>query len=98
MPKSFEFVSYQLILAIKGEWSELEARSFEALKATGAVAVKVRLDHEFFNALAQKDLERMTRVLSKLTIPKNIANRSDMENGYCDGLFSRFATMYAKIA
>ncbi len=94
-----DYIGYQIILAVKGEW-ELLAERCERMSANPPKGKTNRflLDNEFFLALATKNIGKMESVLTELVSPKLIKARADSESGYSEGLISTYGVIYAKIA
>jgi Immunity protein 49 len=94
-----DYIGYQIVLAVKGEWTLLAERC-ERMIANPPKGKTKRflLDNEFFLALAMKDKGGMESVLTELVSPKLIKARADSESGYSEGLISTYGVIYAKIA
>lgn len=97
-PKKIDFVAYQAILAIRGNWDKLKEKSEIFLASPSSSLKKYVVDMEFYSALASKDIDKMSEAIQQLVSPKFIASRSNSESGYTDGLISTFAVIYSKIA
>lgn len=99
-PKENEFRWKQVQLALRGDWETLKKRALEALNLAEHRMVKPFLpDHQFYLALAEGDVEQMTKCLQMLTDIKTIRRRyMRQEDAYLQYFMSSFATMYAKIA
>jgi hypothetical protein len=98
--KTSDFMAYQTIVALRGDWPRLLARSQAVLAdPPGASREKKYLsDHQFFFALAQGDVEGMQNALCRLLTPRALAARYDHESGFTADLVSSYAFIYAKIA
>lgn len=98
--KTHDFWAYQAIVALRGDWPRLIERC-ERIIADPPGATKEQkylLDHHFYLALAQGDIEKMQNVLQEIVSPKAINTRLDYETGYTADLISTPAVIYAKIA
>lgn len=96
--KKLEYLTYNFMLGLRGEWDRLIDRCETVLKAPSSALKRYVLDFEFYLALAKGDESSMTEVLLELTKPKIINARSNDESGYTDNLISTYAVIYAKTA
>jgi Immunity protein 49 len=99
-PRTLDFLAYQALLALRGDWPRLLKRC-EALAANppkSSQLKKYAIDHEFYGALAIGNTAGMEGVLSELASPKIIRQRSNDESGFTQDLISSYAVIYAKIA
>ncbi|WP_211468423.1 Imm49 family immunity protein [Collimonas silvisoli] len=98
--KTLDFWAYQANVALRGDWQRLIVRCEKVLgdppKASNQQ--KYLLDHHFFLALAQGDVEKMQSTLLELVSPKAIGARSNDESGYTADLICTPAVIYSKIA
>lgn len=94
-----DFLAYQIILAVQGDFPQLTERclKFKAQPPKGAKQTFL-LDNEFFIALANGDIAGMEATLMELTSPSSIKKRLSSESGYSEGLISTYGVIYAKIA
>lgn len=94
-----DFLAYQIILAVKGDFAQLIERcsQMNANPPKGPKKIFL-LDNDFFMALSSGDVSGMEAVLIKLTSPASIKSRLSMESGYSESLISTFGVIYAKIA
>ncbi|MGG5224169.1 MULTISPECIES: immunity 49 family protein [Pseudomonas] len=97
-PKHIDFVVYQVILAIRGEWDKLKERCEIFLASPPTSLRKYVPDLEFYSALASGETDKMSEAIEVMVSPKFLSSRADSENGYTDGLISTFAVIYSKIA
>lgn len=98
--RTWDFMAYQALLALRGDWDRLARRSAAAvdyLRATKSKA-KYASDQEFFLALAHQDVPGMEAALERLMHPKLVRSRNKDESSYTEDLISRPAVVYAKIA
>jgi len=98
--KTFDFLAYQKNIALRGDWKRLIARCEKVLSDPPKASnqEKYLLDHYFFLALAQGDIEKMQSTLLELVSPKSIRARSNDEGGYTEDLICTSAVIYSKIA
>lgn len=98
-PATPEFHGYQALLALRGEWEALESRCLLVIGHSSSKMKKYEIDHRFYLALAQQNVEGMEAVLQELTSPK-IAKIRNVEQafGFTEKLISTHAVIYAKIA
>jgi hypothetical protein len=99
-PSTHDFWAYQAFIAIRGEWERLAERCERVIRdpPRAAAEQKYLVDHEFYQALARRDMGAMTEVLKSLVTPKMIRARANDDSGYAEGLISTAAVIYAKIA
>jgi hypothetical protein len=94
-----DFLAYQIILAVKGDFAQLIERCLQMNESPPKGPKKIfLLDNDFFVALANGDVSGMEAVLIELTSPASIKKRLSMESGYSENLISTFGVIYAKIA
>ncbi|TWC49164.1 immunity protein 49 of polymorphic toxin system [Pseudomonas sp. SJZ080] len=94
-----DFLAYQIILAVKGDFSQVAERCLQMIAKPPSGPKKIfMLDNDFFMALASGDVLGMESTLTKLTSPASIKKRLDIESGFSEGLISTFGVIYAKIA
>jgi len=94
-----DFLAYQIILAVKGDFPQLTERclKFKSQPPKGAKQTFL-LDNEFFIALANGEIAAMEATLMELTSPSSIKKRLSSESGYSESLISTYGVIYAKIA
>ena len=99
-PKTHDFWAYQAVVALRGDWSRLSARCRIIADSPPKAKdlQKYLVDHQFYSALAQSDVEAMQSALRELVSPRMLHRRSNNESGYTDDLISTPAVIYAKIA
>lgn len=99
-PKHFiDFHSYQVMLALRGEWELLVRRSEQALTETASRYKRFLLDYHFYIALAQGDVPKMEELLGELTSPKVARVRNhEFEFGLTEHFISTYAVIFAKLA
>jgi hypothetical protein len=95
-----DFWAYQSVIALRGEWDRLAERCARVIRdPPGAAAEqKYLVDHQFYLALAERDIGMMAQALQKLVTPKMIQARDNDDSGYAADLISTAAVIYAKIA
>jgi hypothetical protein len=88
------------MVALRGEWPRLIERCERVMRApAGAASEQEYLpDHEFYLALARRDVGTMTEALYKLVTPKLVKARNNDDSGYAADLISTAAVIYSKIA
>ena len=98
--KTHDFWAYQAIVALQGDWTRLLARSERVLAdPPGASSErKYQIDHQFYFALANGDVEGMEVALRQIVQAKALAARHNDESGFTADLISTPAFIYAKIA
>jgi hypothetical protein len=98
--KTQDFLAYQAIVALRGEWPRLRERSERVLADPPGASKeqKYRGDHNFFMALACQDTSAMEDALHALVSPRAVKGRADDDSGYAADLISTAAVIYAKIA
>jgi len=95
-----DFWAYQAIVALRGEWPRLIERCERVMRTPPRAASEQKYlpDHEFYLALARRDVGTMTEALHKLVTPKMVKARNNDDIGYARDLISTAAVIYAKIA
>ena len=95
-----DFWAYQAIVALRGEWPRLIERCEKVMRAPARAASEQMYlpDHEFYLALARRDVGTMTEALHKLVTPKMVKARNNDDSGYAADLISTAAVIYTKIA
>jgi hypothetical protein len=98
--KTHDFFAYQSSVALRGDWQRLLERCNKVINDPpgGSKEKKYLLDHHFYKALAQGDIEKMQDALQELLSSDVIKERSNDENGFTDDLIFTPAVIYAKIA
>lgn len=98
--KTHDFWAYQAVVALRGEWDRLEERCERLFRdpPRASSEQKYQVDHQFWLALARREVGRMQDVLQELVSPKARRARSNSESGFTDDLVSTSAVVYAKIA
>jgi len=99
-PSTHDFWAYQALVALRGEWDRLIERCERVIRdpPSAAAEKKYRVDHEFYLALARRDVGGMTEALQKLVTPKMVHARSNDDSGYAADLISTAAVIYSKVA
>lgn len=97
-PREDAFHGFQALLALRGKWSELEARSLEAIHDEKTAGSKFLVDYRFYLALARRDVEGMENALEELAGP--LAPKRNFEHafGLTQNLIATHAVIYSKIA
>lgn len=94
-----DFLAYQIILAVKGDFTQVAERCLRMNTNPPKGPKKLfLLDNDFFMALSNGDVSRMEATLIELTSLASIKKRLGIENGFSEGLISTFGVIYAKIA
>jgi hypothetical protein len=94
---TWEFVTYQAKLALRGEWDVLAERSERWLANVPERMKRFAPDNRFHLALARGDMAGMEHALAEMVTPKEIKWRNEHE-GYTGWFIVRQAVIYAKIA
>ncbi len=95
-----DFLAYQAIVALRGEWPRLRERC-ERVLADPPVASREQKylgDHKFFLALARQDKSAMEDALRALLSSAAVKGRANDDTGYAADLISTAGVVYAKIA
>lgn len=97
---TLDFLSYQSLLALRGDWLNLIYRCEEVLAHPPRTASlnKYLLDQHFYLALAKSDKSSMEGVLHELVSTKCLRGRQNDESGFTRDLISTYAVIYAKLA
>lgn len=94
-----DFHSYQIMLALRGEWEPLVRRSEEGLAGTATRLKRFLLDYRFYIALAKGDVPTMESLLAELTSPKVARTRNhEFEFGLTEHFISTYGVIFAKLA
>ena len=98
--KTRDFFAYQAIIALRGDWPKLIARCELVLSdpPKSSSEKKYAIDHEFYLALGQGDIEGMKKVICSLVTSKALRTRYEDESGFTKDLISTYAVIYSKIA
>ncbi|WP_462351522.1 Imm49 family immunity protein [Fusobacterium varium] len=92
------FLNKTTLLALKGDWENLKKRSNIFLNDIPKDMKKRILDFEFFQGLAEKNIDKMKEALNKLLIPKNAKIAAYDTEAYFDFYLQVQVLMYGKIA
>lgn len=99
IPSSWDFQSYQILLAIGQDWGDLRDRANRFLQQVPSRQQKVKIDNEFFRALASGAVLDMTRALQELTSPKIARYRNrDVLYSFAAPFIASDAVTYYRIA
>ena len=95
-----DFLAYQFLLAIRGDWTKLgeRAKDFIFNPPKGEFGKVYLIDFEFFLALSQADSEKMESAVEQLLSPEFVKKRYEDEGGFTQDLIVTSAVVYAKIA
>lgn len=94
-----DFHSYQIMLALRGEWEPMVRRSEEGLAGTATRLKRFLLDYRFYIALARGDVPVMESLLAELTSPKVARTRNhEFEFGLTEHFISTYGVIFAKLA
>ncbi len=98
--KTADFFAYQGVVAIRGEWDRLRDRCARVLADPPKTSQlkKYIIDHQFFLALADRDVPSMEAAIAAVAEPRAVRSRANDETGYTESLISSYAVIYAKIA
>lgn len=98
--KTPDFLAYQAIVALRGEWPRLLERCHQVLAdpPQGSEQQKYFGDHKFFLGLARQDKSAMEDALGAMLSPSAVQGRADDDSGFAADLISTAAVIYAKIA
>lgn len=101
-PKNEQFFTKQFFIALRGDWELLQIRCEQILAEppTSGRGKNYLIDHAFYLALAQGNVEGMMSAISQLLETKtfNRRQRMDLESGYTKHLIDTPATLYTKLA
>lgn len=98
-PNTPDFTSYQVLLALRGNWTELERRSNLFLAEMPKTRKSYVADQRFHLALAHGDVSAMEVALAEMLDPALMKRRRDKdESGYTQWFISTYAVIYSKIA
>lgn len=99
-PQTFDFLAYQTIVALRGDWASLDARCDAVLAdpPQSAEAQKYLADHRVYRALARGDEAALQLAMQQLLDPTLVRSRSNDEGAYTRDLISTPAVIYAKLA
>ncbi|UXH77375.1 hypothetical protein [Roseateles amylovorans] len=97
-PREAAFHGFQALLALNGQWSELESRSIEALGDLKVKQSKYGVDFNFYLGLARKDPELMKSTIEQLAGPLASVRNVEQAFGLTEKLISTHAVIYSKIA
>lgn len=92
------FLNRSTLLALKGDWENLKKRCDIFLNDIPKDMKKRILDFEFFQGLAEKNIDKMKEALNKLLIPKNAKIAAYDTEAYFDFYLQVQVLMYGKIA
>lgn len=97
---TMDFLAYQAMLALRGEWRLLEARCDKVLADPPRVSAlqKYQVDQRFYLGLARDDEAGMLEALQQILQPRALAARSNDGSGYTDDLISTPAVIFTKLA
>jgi hypothetical protein len=98
-PRTHDFLGYQALLAVRGDWEQVSTRSRRFLTDPAPKMKKYQTDYRFFEALARGEPLKMVEALRELTSPK-LARFRNNEFGlvFSDRFVASHAVIYAKIA
>lgn len=94
---TWEFVTYQAKLALRGEWNKLGERSERFLANVPKRMERFAPDNRFHLALASGDVPAMEDALAEMVTSQAMRWRNEHE-GYTGWFIVREAVIYAKIA
>jgi len=98
-PSTPDFMSYQVLLALRGEWSELQRRCEHFFEVSPARRKDYFADQRFHLALTQGDEAGMASAILELLDPKLMKRREEAdESGYTKWFINTYAVIYTKIA
>jgi hypothetical protein len=94
---TWEFLTFQAKLALRGEWEVLADRGERFLLNVPERMKRFASDNRFFVALARGDIRAMEDALSEMVKPDSIKWRNE-DDGYTGWFIVREAVIYNKIA
>ncbi len=97
-PRKDAFHGFQALLALNGDWSELESRSIGALSDLKVKQSKYGVDFQFYLGLARKDSDRMRSAIEQIAGPLASVRNVEQAFGLTEKLISTHAVIYSKIA
>lgn len=98
-PSTPDFTSYQVLLALRGNWAELERRSEMFLHDVPRARKSYEADQRFHLALARGDRLAMESAIAQMLEPALMKRRQNKdETGYTQWFISTYAVIYSKIA
>ncbi len=98
-PNTPDFTAYQVLLALRGNWAELERRSNLFLAEMPKTRRSYVADQRFHLALAHGDVSAMESALAEMLDPAVMKRRREKdESGYTQWFISTYAVIYSKIA
>ena len=92
------FHNRDTLLALKGDWENLKKRSSLFLKDTPKDMKKRILDYEFFQGLAEENIDKMKEALNNLLVPKTAKIATYNTIGDYEFYLQLQVLMYGKIA
>lgn len=98
--RTHDFWAFQAITAMQRDMSTLRGRC-ERLRAhppRSSAEKKYAGDHDFYEGLANGDVDRMCGAIAKIVSPASMKSRSSDESGYTENLISTSAVIYSKLA
>lgn len=98
-PSTLDFLAYQSIVAIRGDWENLISRCKLVIANPSALILKDNklLDYQFFLALGEGDVAGMEEVIA-LMISNEKKRAHKNGGGYTKDLIAPDAAIYSKIA
>jgi hypothetical protein len=96
--KTFDFRTFQLVLALRGEWDRLRQRCEDVLADPPSKAKAFLIDYEFYLALSRGDQAEMEVALREMTRPKRAVPRLRSGDGFPRWFVHYDAVLYGKIA
>ncbi|MBJ9686416.1 immunity 49 family protein [Burkholderia vietnamiensis] len=96
----FDFWTEQFFVALRGDWGVLEERCERVISnpPKGSREKKFLVDHKFYLALAQGDVNGMEVAIDELVSPKSIRKRASLDGGFFANLICVPAVIYSKLA
>ncbi|MDN7427574.1 Imm49 family immunity protein [Burkholderia sp. AU45388] len=96
----FDFWMEQFFVALRGDWDVLRERCERAISnpPRGGRGRKFLVDHRFYLALAEGDVNGMEVALGELVSPKSICKRASLDGGFFADLICASAVIYSKLA
>lgn len=98
--KTWDFLAYQGVVALREDWPRLIERSERVLAdpPKDPAYQKYLIDHRFCVALGRGDLTAMEDALAQMCQPKLVRSRANDESGYTEDLIFTPAVIFAKLA
>ncbi|MBR8342756.1 Imm49 family immunity protein [Burkholderia ambifaria] len=96
----FDFWTEQFFIALRGEWDALRERCKRVISnpPKGSRERKFLIDHKFYLALAEGDVNGMEVAIDELVSPKSVCKRAALDGGFFADLICSSAVIYGSLA